>query len=348
MKSHFGMTAALCAALTLASCAGAVPDGPVPEARPLRLVVRALGDGESRATDIVSNDEATEAKVNGLQVLVFDGESLDGYGSSAGSRIATVSCTAGTREIWAVVNAPDLSSVKTRSELLSSVSSLEEDISNFRMTGSRTETISGDSEVRIPVDRLAARVVLRGVRNDHTNASRFRLVSVCLTNAAGDVDYGHSATYEVSRWYNRRGYESGNSLGSFTYDTVGADIARRDTYATAHFFYSMPNAYPAKAGVGEGETGFTPRTARLVVRCEIDGTLYNYPITLPALESNRSYEIELLSITRNGNPDDGRHDPDDPDDRDEEDPVTGLGLGFEVVVNPWSVVLLGDDGDMQI
>lgn len=339
--------------LALASCnKEAKTSVPASPATPIRLVVGVEGSASTRATGITSNDEATEAKVNSLQVLVFNGDALDGYGSSTNSKTATVACTAGERVIYAVVNAPSLAAVTSKAALLATVSSLAAEISNFQMIGSTTETLQHDGAVSIHVDRLAARVVLRGIKNSHENpalASQFRINAVYLTNAAGDVDYGQSAGYTVSRWYNRRGYEATNNLGNFTYDAVNAALASGETNSDVHFFYSMPNGNEGKIGLETGETAYTPRAARLVIRVEIAGNLYNYPILLPALESNKSYEINLVNITKNGNLDDGNHDPDDPNDDDEERPVTGFEQNFEIVVNDWTMVLVGDgEGNITI
>ena len=338
------------AALLLCSC----NREPVAEPSvPIRLEVRVKGDGEAltKVTGVTTNSEQTEAKVNSLQVFVFNGDALDGYGSSSGSKLATVSCTSGTRDIYAVVNGPNLSSVTTKPALLSTVSSLANEISNFQMVGSTSETLEHDGNVVITVNRLAARVVIYGIQNAIENdalASDFTLQSVYLTNVTGDVNYGLSSGYEPSVWYNRRGYESGNNLGDFTYDAVNASVAKGATNGTAHYFYSMPNGYPGAVGLASGETRFTPRAARLVIRVSLAGTLYDYPILLPALESNHSYEINLVKLTRAGNPDDGDHNPNDPDDIDEEKPVEGFEQGFEITVNPWTVVLVGNEGNIEI
>ena len=334
------------AALVAVSCDRSSDTGPLPEPGAVRLEVRVTGAGATKATGVVSNGEDSEAKVNTLQVLVFDGERLDGYGRSEGSRLATVSCTSGARDVFAVVNGPDLSAVAARPALLSAVCALKEDVADFAMYGSVSASVQADGSVAVPVSRLAARVVLRGIQNAVDNASlagSFRVESVYLTNVTGDAPLGGGEGYAVSKWYNRRGYEAGNSLGAMTYDAVGEDVAQGATESTVHFFYSMPNAYPAKVGLADGETAFTPRAARLVLRVSIGGVLYDYPIALPALESNHSYEIQLVRITRSGNPDDGSHDPDDPDDTDEEKPVEGFEASFEVTVNPWVVVLVGDE-----
>ena len=44
-----------------------------------------------------------------------------------------------------------------------------------------------------------------------------------------------------------------------------------------------------------------------------------------------------------------RSDPDDPNDDDEERPVTGFEQNFEIVVNDWTMVLVGDgEGNITI
>lgn len=291
------------------------------------------------------NDSSDEAKVNTLQVFVFNGDVLDGYGTSSGSMEAAVSCTAGSRDIYALVNAPaSLGAITSRKALLSAVSSLTESAASFEMIGNRTETLQADGKVAIPVSRLAARLVIRKITNGIGNAAQaddFKLESIYITNATGDVDYGKSSGYSPAIWYNRRGYESDHNLGAFTYDAIPAaqqKIAKGAAHNTAHYFYSMPNGFAGKVGLAAGETAFTPRAVRMVIRVRIAGTLYDYPILFPALESNMSYEIDEVTITRAGNQDDGHHDPDDPDDDDEEKPVVGFEQGFNITVDDWTVV----------
>ena len=151
----------------------------------------------------------------------------------------------------------------------------------------------------------------------------------------------------MSRWYNQRGYQSANNLGSFTYEAIPAAsqaLAAGATHSDAHFFYSMPNGNSAATG-----GPFTPRAARLVIKAEIAGTVYNYPIVLPVLQNNKSYEINMVNITRVGNIDDGRE-PDDarPDDVDEEQPVVGFEQNFSIIVNDWTVVLVDGSGEITI
>ncbi len=301
---------------------------------PVRLVV-GVGTPGTRATG--STTDGAESKVNTLQVFVFKGDAVDGYGMAENTKTITVSCTSGQRDIYAVVNAPVLTGISIKDDLLSATSQLSSEISNFQMMGYSTKTVEDDTSVDVVVKRLAARVVVGGIKNslsDPSLAESFKLISVSLTNVVADVDYGRSADYEPKEWLNRRGYEQSNPLGTLDYDLINTDVASGASYAEVHTFYSYPNAKDAVVGLEEGASGFTGRRARLVVKAEIGGVLYNYPILLPALESNKSYEITCVDIMRVGNPDNGFHNPDDGDDVDEEVPV-GSGIGVKITIKNW-------------
>ena len=333
--------------LALVACNKGI-EGPQ-ASKPIQVKVDVAGRAATKATGVVSNSSDGEAKVNTLQVLVFNGDALDGYGSSTGMS-ATVNCTSGSRTIYAVVNGPSLSSITSKTALLATSVTLTENVANFVMIGSKTETLAASGSIEIPVDRLAARVVIRGIKNAHANdalAADFKVKSISLTNVTGDTNLAGNAVPTL--WYNRRGYgfAGDNALGTFTHDdiggTAGVAVAKNASYETAHYFYSMPNGYEGKIG-----DVWSPRAARLVVQIALAGTVYDYPILLPALESNKSYEINLLTITKNGNLDNGEHNPNNPDDKDQEEPITGFEKNFSITVNDWSVQLLGDNGNISI
>lgn len=354
MSKRFSILCIAAMVFALLSCnkeSGNVVLADVAESTPLRLVVGVEGAGSTKVTGITSNDPTTEAKVNSLQVFVFNGDALDGYAAKADSKTLTVSCTSGIRDIYALVNAPNLASVTSKAALLATVSNLTNEVSNFQMIGHKTETLKHEGNVEIGVDRLAARVVIRGIKNAIENAAQaaaFKVLSVYLTNVVGDVDYGFSSSYEPTVWKNRRGYEATNSFGSFDYDFVNANVAAGATNSDVHFFYSYPNSKEPFVGLAAGETHYTGRRACLVIKAEITGVVYDYPIQLPVLQNNKSYEINLVNITRVGNIDDGNHDPDDGNDTDEEKPIVGFDQGFEITVNDWNVVLVGGDGNITI
>ena len=337
MKTVFSCAAAAAALLIMNACnKNDRPPLPIEEGR-IRVEIGIEGTGATRATGIVTGSEASEAKVNDLQIFVFNGDQLDGYAHGTSTKSLSVSCTAGSRDIYAIVNAPSLANITSSGQLLGTVSTLVEDIRNFRMAGKTTEMLPGSGVVTVPVGRLAARVVLKSIRNGLKNNPETLLIrSVYLTNVAGDVNFGCSPDYVAQTWYNRRGYQHANCLGSFNRDAVDAPVSQGQTYNTAHYFYSMPNAFEPAAG-----GPWTPRRSKLVIQASIGGTVYDYPILLPALEANHSYEIEMLTITRTGNPDNGRE-PTSDDDTDEEDLITGKNVTFEITVKPWTVVTVSE------
>ena len=112
--------------------------------------------------------------------------------------------------------------------------------------------------------------------------------------------------------------------------------------AVENAMYAYPN--PTQSDNLEGSTGmykgpeggpWSIRPTRLVIEATLDGQLYYYPITLPSLEYNKSYEISNLVITRPGS--------DDPDM-----PVVGFDVPFHITVNDWTQVLMGTDGTVTI
>lgn len=328
------VTAAL--AVLTACQKGADNNQPVPSS-PTRIRLEVgLSDHFTKATGVSSNSAQGESKVNTLQVFVFNGDALDGYRSS-NSNTATVSCSAGERDIYCVVNVPDIS-VTSKTDLLAQVAQLSESPSSFGMIGHKSETLAVDGSVTVDVYRFAGRVVIKSIKNALENAAQadnFRLDAVYLTNVAGDVDFGKDSEYEVTQFYNRQGFEENNNLGSFTNDVIGNDLAANATYSTPHYFYTMPNAYNLAVG---GE--WTPRGCRLVIKATIDGVVNYYPIPMPVIEGCKSYEIDCVTITRPGNPE-GSPDP-------EEGPIEGFDQGFEVNVIDWDLVLLGDNGNITI
>ena len=75
---------------------------------------------------------------------------------------------------------------------------------------------------------------------------------------------------------------------------------------------------------------------------------------MPVLQSNKSYEINLLNITRLGNKyNDTDHDgdgnepdgPTDGEDTGEEDTIETIKQMFEINVVDWDVVLVDNDDD---
>lgn len=303
----------------------------VPSGEKVDLTVGVSGKGITKITGI-KGDNTDEAKVNSLQVFVFNGETLDGYVSAANSLTATVECTAGTREVFAVVNADDLSSVVTsRTSLMSQVSSLGSTVSDFEMIGTKTDEITKGSDMTIEVDRFAARVVVKKVTNALSSglaSQTFTIKSIHINNVAADVDYGFSSGYTVDHWYHQTAFQASNTISGILADKPEATVAAGSSYSTAHYFYAYPNDEAMSIA-----DAWSPRRTTVVLKVQIGDTLYDYPIILPELDSNHSYEIDEIKITRPGNKDDGEE-----GGEDEQKPVDGADCSFTIIVNPWTVV----------
>ena len=265
---------------------------------------------ETKATGEAAAVSANEASVSSLQVLVFRGDFLDAYGNANSSSVS-VSCTAGTRTIYAVVNGPDLSAVTSLSALESTVVDLSANSTNsFVMVGKTSTTLPGTKSVTVPVSRMVSRIVLKKItRNFLAPALQglsFRVDSIYVINAAGNINYKMDAA--PGKWYNQS--KDKGELAALLRDTPGATIANNASYSTAHYFYVMPN--PA-----------TSKTTRLVIVATLGTHKYYYPVNLPAMQNNKSYEIAGVTIKRGGS--------DNPDT-----PVSSDDISFNVTVSGWT------------
>ena len=276
-----------------------------------------IATGMTRSTTLTAEDEV---KVNNLQVFVFRGDALDAYGVVDNASSVTVSCTKGDREVYAVVNAPDLKDIATKTDLLAAKSALtDNDESNFVMFGKTDATLPSELPVNVEVDRMVSKVVLKTVNRAFTSvalaALDFSIDEIFITNVAGDVNYG--LTDNPVEWYNKLDYSS--EMAMFTHDAPAASVVNEEAYSTQHTFYCYPN----KAADSDA-TSWSPRRTRLVLKTTLGTDTYYYPVTLPELENNKSYEIEL-TITRPGS-----------DNADM--PVSFEDCAFSISVKPWTVI----------
>ena len=310
-KSIFAFAAAL-AALVACNKNDVAPMQPQnqPETlKPCELTVGVCG-AMTKATAVTTENEA---KVNNLQIFVFRGDDLDAYASVDNAKEITLSCTAGEREVYALVNAPDYSAVPGKAALLAKVSELSANsLTNFEMVGSKSVTLPQASTVSIDVNRIASRVVLKKITRNFTSAALqsldFTIDAIYLINVAGNTNY--DLTKAPAAWYNVA--KNNNELASLLYDAPASAVANGQSYIPVHTFYGYPN-------------DLSVNTTRLVIETTLGTTKYYYPINLPAMESNKSYEIEEVTITRPGS--------DDPDE-----PVSFADASFSINVIDWTVV----------
>lgn len=276
---------------------------------PCELTVGICG----KTTKATAVTKENEEKVNNLQIFVFRGEELDAYGSIDNAKEITLSCTAGDRQVYAAVNAPDLSAINSKSALLATVTNLSNNgLQSFEMFGNKDVTLPSQTTVSVDVERIASRIVVKEIERAFTSAGLhsldFNIDAIYVINVADNRSYDFTAVN--TGWFNEAMYKS--ELPELTHDAVGQNIAQGASYETAHSFY----VYPHDASV---------KNTRLVIETTLGTKKYYYPINMPALERNKSYEIELVKITRPGS--------DDPDV-----PVSFADATFEVNVIDWDVV----------
>lgn len=371
MKKHIHLlvaASALIVAGLAASCNkgdDAVREGApvVDPANQAILNVRVTGSVASTKAETTASEQ-DEAKVNKIEVLVFnDNGGLDAYKSSDGTglKVEGVSSSTGSKIIVAVVNAPDgagINEVQSLDELRAKHSFFIDDnaADNFVMYGEETKTLvaSATNDVTVMVNRLAARLRVDKITRAFLStmpglvnipASGFEITRVYLTNVAGDVNYGSSISPEANTtWVTDESplkatpaqgvainkgalvYEAANSASGMN------QLAQNGSYVNTHRLYAYPNASDEQI-------------TKLVVEVKIADHYYTFPIAFENLKSNYSYEIRNITITRLGNPSNGDDtiDPNEPTD-----PIVAVDFDADIAVNPWNLVLMGEEGDGNI
>ena len=311
----------------------------VQESVPCTVTLGVKGAAFTKST----SNSGTYLQLNSLQALVFHDGFLEGYAktevdifndiNSIDSEIS-VNCSSGERQVYLAVNCPDLSAVTTEAGLLAFTVNLSQDNNdNGRMMiGSDTVTLPAAETVSIEVHRLISRVVIKKITRAFTVSSaaakQLKVTGIYLTNVAGITNLGSSMA--PTTWYNKQAYNS--ELSDFTHDSLNQLLANNASYSTTHYFLPYPNPTVDDTSAAE----WSPRHTRLVVEVQFDNSdTYYYPITLPVLEANKSYEIEELILTRLGS--------ENPDT-----PITIQDCAFEFTVKDWSTVVVSDEGEDDI
>jgi len=267
----------------------------IPETRTVTLTVNADNRTSTKAENL-----ANETIINTLQVLVFRSNGvLDAYAAGSNSSLS-LSCTTGPRDIFAVVNAPSLSSVKTKYELISKFTYLTDNsLTNLVMVGNVSSTISGVSVITIPIIRIVARLAILKITNaleaPNFQSKVFTINKIYVINVASDNNYGILGDDPVAgrTWYNKMAYVY-SSANPLLYDVVsGGTIAYGGSYETPHYFYVYPNTHATDSQSATWSSRYT----RLVVEASLDGTTYYYPVSIPIIQSNKTYTISELTIT---------------------------------------------------
>ncbi len=253
---------------------------------------------------------------------------------------------AGYYDVVAVANAPAMPDIATRSELerQAVTLSLNRPDVGFVMYGASKNSVqvSGDShapaDVSIELRRHVSRVRLTTVQNKlPADCGALKVESAFLINGLGE--WTLLADGAPSAYVNYAGRKKGRNLSSGTDDCIvsaaDAECAALTFQAPAHQvgsnstsdsfnlpFYCFPNPLAASADHFSGATGEAV-CARLVLLVSYGSPAerWYYPVTLPGMARNTSYDVSYV-ISGPGTK--------DPNQR-----VSNGNLNVEVTVQAW-------------
>lgn len=241
-----------------------------------------------------------ESMVKSCQVFVFnDNDILEAYVNGSSSKV-DVKCTMGTKTVAVLVNAPAMNDVTVIDDLMAKRSSLSDNaVDAFVMEGMRPLEIESSENVKVEVHvtRKVAKVKLVDVTTsfelEQYREMPFKISSVYLINVPADNSYFMDSAPQV--WFNKSGYAAADD-NSLIYDDMNDVLVTPSSkYSTKNTFFCYPN--PAEKDSFDGP--WSARNTRLVVEALLGEQTYYYPVTLPRLEQNKSYEVSL-TITRPG------------------------------------------------
>lgn len=313
-RNFFASFAILAFALTVISCDKG-PEIPMAfsSSGPCRLSVRVEGDGIGDMTKVATQTAANEGAMNDIQVFVFNTSTskLDVAGHITAA-VASLECSQGPREVWALVNSPkdyvsgpdaiaDLASFKSITTRLTDNSA-----ASFVMAGNVRTTLSASTEfVTVNVRRQVAAVCLKSLVNDmyvpaYQQNNKLKITGVFLGNVPGyqkidslngeDTPSPISAVnIEKSLWISPNVKDADAAKLALTSDSINEYVQYSQALSKTYTLYSYPNDAPAS----ESEV-WSQRATMLVVEALVDGQQCIYPVQLGTLKANTRYEVTLV------------------------------------------------------
>jgi len=268
----------------------------------------------SRASGVAASDEEV---VSSCRLYVFDkdGDLVDGavYDIDSDSGRAGFYLVSGIYYFYAFANDAGLPAKPSDvEELLSSTIYLGDNgVGSFIMGGSLEEcSVESDVDLVIHLKRYVSKFsyVIRNLAKD--SSSVLKIDKIYLTNVAGtnDLSAGNVPSSD-GLWFNKMKYEHHSDAIDSLLLVPESDLKLYmdygDTLVTAHSLYAFPNNRPNIYG----STQWSARNTRLVVEGEFADRHWYYPVTIPVVERNRHYHVDL---TVSGP---GLADPEDPADK---------------------------------
>ena len=232
------------------------------------------------------NQSSEEKELNSLDVFVFDeAGALLYHERTSGSHI-DIELTKGRRQVKALVNAPaSVSALSTLSQVtLFHLPLANQTRGNFFMSGGKTVTIDDDlDEVIINVSRDVAKVELVNLPTFNGVATGGTFMEAYLIN----VPKEYNTSVVIS---------SANQSWNFN-DTVASE-SEQDALLKltgTGSVYGMPNATDEAESIEDVDY-----VTKLVLKANIGGRIYWYPIGIPDMTANKRYIIENAYINGPG------------------------------------------------
>ena len=269
---------------------------------------------ETRLTGTVD-----ETSINNYQVFLFNSNGvLEAYLNKSTSDLS-VETTLGNKTIVVLANAPALKSCSTLQNLLEQKSLLTDNGSGcFVMSGMLTKDITSSTvSVVVPVTRLVSKIRLSSFKTafemPQYQSMAFKVSAVYLINVPVERKYFSGISSDI--WYNKTKHVDNCPLIYDDMDDV--TVGPSSPYQKINCFYCYPNIQ----GTDSFSTSWSPRHTRLVVEALLGNTVYYYPVTLPVMEPNKVYDVNL-TVTMPGST--------KPDDE-----IDKYATSFSITVNSW-------------
>lgn len=251
----------------------------------------------TEGTRVTENGTSEESAINTLVATAFrpDGV-LDGQSSGTASSV-TVGCTTGERDFIVAANM-DVSSASSRQEM-EQIPIAIKDITPSGLPMSaflhrKVEPVN--PTVTVQLKRLVSKSYIKSITLD-MESERLASLPFCLTaayntNVAADASIDGSFSGDYVNKLSWKG-----EAASMTRDDIDLDMTKGQKYDTPHSLYMLPNPQDEDSF---DRTSWSPRHTRTVVEATLGGTTYFYPVTLPVIGRNTSYQFENILIARAG------------------------------------------------
>lgn len=294
------------AAVLFASCDKPAANAPDDLSELVRLDL-SFTSGQTKS--VGTNDENT---INSVQVYVFDSKgAIEAYNMeqfsnpvSVSSASTSVECTPGTKTLIALVNAPQMNDISSLDNLKGKVSQLSDNgLRNLHMSGQVSKDITGETEVTIPVSRIAAKVRLASISNqmslDYYKGLPFYITDMYMINVSGNTGYLEDAA--ATSWYNKRGKTDNGAMDVMLTrrSTSPLAVSRSETLRLGQELEPAYYVYPNFTENDTSDPEWCPRYTRLVLEARLGEETYYYPVSIPDIERNTAYEVHL-TVTRPG------------------------------------------------